>query len=39
MFDAETGQAAAACEGTALLISRETRKTVDLPSEIRDRLG
>jgi acyl-CoA thioester hydrolase len=39
MFDAETGEAAAASEGTALLISRETRKAVDLPPEIRDRLG
>ena len=34
MFNAETGEPAAAAEGTALLISRETRKAVTLPDEI-----
>lgn len=38
MFNAETGEPAAAAEGTALLISRETRKAVDLTTEIRAKL-
>jgi len=38
MFNSETGEPAAAAEGTALLISRETRKAVELPEEIRAKL-
>ena len=39
MFNAETHAPVAAAEGTALLISRETRAVVSLPPEIRARLG
>lgn len=39
MFNAETTEPVAACEGTALLISRETRKAVTLPDEIRATLS
>ncbi len=39
MFNAETGAPAAAAEGTALLISRETRRAVALPDEIRTRIS
>ncbi|MBL4864157.1 MAG: thioesterase family protein [Rhodobiaceae bacterium] len=39
MFNAETGDPVAAAEGTALLISRETRKAVPLPDEIRAQIG
>lgn len=39
MFNAETLAPVAAAEGTALLISRETRAAVTLPDEIRARLA